>query len=194
MALHESMSRLGGWEGYEVADDWDEVRGAQRWCVIRLSPIRGQWRCCGGCGRATRLIHDVQERRVRDLPVFEHAIELIVPRVRVACENCGPKLERLPWLAPYARVTSRLAESVARLCRVASILHVAHFFGLDWKTVKELDRASLERVLGPVELDGIAVIALDEFAIQKGHRYATVIVEPLRKRVLWVGRGVAAAP
>ena len=24
MALHESMSRLGGWEGYEVVEDWDE--------------------------------------------------------------------------------------------------------------------------------------------------------------------------
>ena len=30
---------------------------------------------------------------------------------------------------------------------------------------------------------------MDEFAIQKGHRYATVILEPRRKRVLWVGRG-----
>jgi len=30
---------------------------------------------------------------------------------------------------------------------------------------------------------------MDEFAIQKGHRYATVVIEPLRKRVLWVGRG-----
>src|SRR5690606_3906131 len=28
-----------------------------------------------------------------------------------------------------------------------------------------------------------------EFAIQKGHRYATVVVEPHEKRVLWVGRG-----
>jgi len=27
-----------------------------------------------------------------------------------------------------------------------------------------------------------------EFAIQKGHRYATVIVEPYLRRVLWVGR------
>jgi transposase len=66
---------------------------------------------------------------------------------------------------------------------------VARFFGLDWKTVKDLDRASLERELGPVDLDGIEVIGLDEFAIQKGHRYATVIVEPTRKRVLWIGRG-----
>ena len=54
---------------------------------------------------------------------------------------------------------------------------------------RDLDRASLERELGPVDLDGLSVIAMDEFAIQKGHRYATVIVEPTRKRVLWVGRG-----
>ena len=32
---------------------------------------------------------------------------------------------------------------------------------------------------------------MDEFAIQKGHRYATVIVDPTVKRVLWVGRGRA---
>jgi transposase len=107
----------------------------------------------------------------------------------VACSFCGPKLELLPWLDAYARVTRRLAESVARLCQVASILHVARHFDLHWKTVKELDRRYLERTLGPVELEGIDVIALDEFAIQKGHRYATVIVEPTRKRVLWVGRG-----
>jgi len=125
-------------------------------------------------------------------PLCEHRVELIVPRVRVACVQCGPKLERLEWLAPYARLTRRLAESVACLCRVASILHVARFFDLDWKTVKACDYASLQQQLGPVDLDGVRVIALDEFAIQKGHRYATVIVEPLRKRVLWVGRGRGA--
>ena len=35
-------------------------------------------------------------------------------------------------------LTRRLGESVAQLCRVASIRHVASFFGLDWKTVKDL--------------------------------------------------------
>ena len=34
---------------------------------------------------------------------------------------------------------------------------------------------------------------MDEFAIQKGHRYATVVVDPERKRVLWIGRGRSRA-
>ena len=189
MAQEQCICGLGGWEGYEVEEHWEEDRGGRRWCVIRLRPVAGAWRWCSGCGGATRAIHDLEERRIRDLPVFEYAVELIVPRVRVECPNCGPKLERLSWLPRYARVTGRLAESVARLCKVAAILHVARFYSLDWKTVKDIDRASLERELGPVELNGIEVIGLDEFAIQKGHRYATVIVEPTRKRVLWVGRG-----
>jgi transposase len=189
VAQSHPISRLGGWEGYEVREDWLEVRAGMSWCVIRLDPLRDRRRCCSGCGSYVRAIHDVQERRVRDLPLFEHRVELIVPRVRLACARCGPKLERLSWLDGYARVTRRLAESVARLCAVASIRHVGQFFGLHWSTVKELDRAHLQRALGPVDLEGLEVIALDEFAIQKGHRYATVIVEPTRKRVLWVGRG-----
>jgi transposase len=172
-----------------VVEDWQERRDGQSWCVLRLQPVTGWLRQCSHCGESTRAVHDQQERRVRDLPIFEHRVELIVPRLRVACARCGPKLERLSWLEPYARVTRRLGESVAQLCRVASIRHVASFFGLDWKTVKDLDFASLQRQLGPIDLDGLEVIGMDEFAIQKGHRYATVIVEPMRKRVLWVGRG-----
>ncbi|CAG9175256.1 ISL3 family transposase ISGme5 [Cupriavidus laharis] len=70
-----------------------------------------------------------------------------------------------------------------------SLRHVAGFYQLAWTTVKRIDLRHLERELGPVDLKGVTVIAMDEFAIQKGHRYATVIVEPSSKRVLWVGRG-----
>ena len=30
---------------------------------------------------------------------------------------------------------------------------------------------------------------MDEFAIHKGHRYATVVIDATCKRVLWVGKG-----
>jgi len=154
-----------------------------------IQALRNDSRSGSGCGRTCLLIHDCEQRRVRDLPIFEVPVELISPRLRVACPQCGGKLERLNWLEGYARVTTRLATSVARLCHVMSIQHVAHFYRLAWTTVKRIDFRYLQRTLGPVELKAVTVIGMDEFAIQKGHRYATVIVEPSRKRVLWVGRG-----
>jgi transposase len=135
------------------------------------------------------VLHEITYRRVRDLPILDAQTWLEVPRRRVNCARCGPKLERLSWLSPYSRVTVRLAESVARLCAVLPIKQVADFFGLGWDAVKAIDKRSLEETLGPVALDGVRVIAMDEFAIHKGHRYATVVVEPATKRVLWIGRG-----
>ena len=38
-------------------------------------------------------------------------------------------------------------------------------FGLNWKTVKNIDKRSLERRLKPVDLTGVRVIGMDEFAI-----------------------------
>lgn len=193
MADGDCISQLGGWAGYGVAGWRHEQRGDRRWLILELVPCDDAVRLCSGCGEPVAAVHDRSERRIRDLPVFEDPVELRVPRLRLACATCGPRLERLAWLDPHARVTRRLAESVARLCVVTSLLHAARWFGLNWKTVKQIDFRHLERTLGPVHLADVTVIAMDEFAIQKGHRYATVVVEPERKRVLWVGRGRSRA-
>jgi transposase len=143
--------------------------------------------------KRVRQVHEVRGRWIRDLPILGAVTWLRVPRYRLACPRCGPKLEHLPWLDRYARVTKRLAESVARLCSVLPIKHVAEFFELGWDTVKAVDKAHLNRTLGPVDLSGVEAIVMDEFALHKGHRYATVVVEPFSKRVLWVGRGRSRA-
>jgi hypothetical protein len=57
-----------------------------------------------------------------------------------------------------------------------AIKHIAQYFGPGWYRVKGIDMGMLRRRLGKVYLSGVEVIALDEFTIQKGHRYATVIV------------------
>jgi transposase len=165
------------------------VKGPRAQVWIELHPRGDRVKVCGRCGGTCRCIHDVSERWVRDLPVFDADTHLLVHRCRVECPACGPVLERLSWLEPYARVTTRLARSVARLCRVLPIKHAAEFYDLGWDTVKAIDRAHLERALGEPDLDGLTLLAMDEFAIHKGHRYATVVIDPTCKRVLWVGRG-----
>jgi len=157
---------------------------------IELHPRPGRRLICNACGAEASAVHETRERWVRDLPLFDAQTHLCVWRCRVWCEHCGgPKLERLDWLERYARVTDRLAESVARLCAVLPIKHAAQWYGLDWHTVKAIDKAYLQRELGPPDLADLDQLAMDEFAIQKGHRYATVVIEPHQRRVLWVGRG-----
>lgn len=62
--------------------------------------------------------------------------------------------------------------------------------GLRWDTVKRIDSTALVARLVPIDLTGVRVIAIDEFAIQRGHHSATV-VDPATKQVLGVGRGRA---
>ena len=192
MSREQITALLGGWEGHRVGSiqRWEAGQKgptAQVW--IELLPEPGRPLICTACGRSSAQVHDRHLRRVRDLPLLEAQTHLLVHRRRVLCPRCGPKLEQLPWLDRYGRVTKRLAENVARLCALLPICHVGAFYGLHWTTVKEIDKRHLQESLGPVNLSGVEVIVMDEFAIQKGHRYATVIAEPYTKRVLWVGRG-----
>jgi transposase len=189
LTTDDVIEALGGWEGYCVEEiEIHKEEGKPRvW--ITLSPLSGIPRRCSGCGRKVDRIHDVTFRWVRDVPILEAETWLWLGRVRVACPECGPKVEALDWLAPYSRLTRRMAENVVRLCQVLPIKHVAEYVGLSWDTVKATDQAYLQESLGPPDLSGVEQIVIDEFAIQKGHRYATVIVEPSTKRVLWVCRG-----
>ena len=190
------LGQIGRWEGFEVAsvafedDPKPDVLGqpAGR-IVITLRAIDGSPKRCSRCGTVVEEIHDVTERRVRDLPLMERDMWLILPRARLQCPKCGPTVEAVPWLDRYQRMTTRLAEKIARLAQVLPIKHVAEYFGVSWETVKQIDQRALERRLGPPDFTDVRYLAIDEFAIQRGHRYATVIVEPTTKRVLWVSRG-----
>jgi transposase len=183
---------LTGWEGYVVGTT-ERVEGGpglgRAQVRIELLAVRERDKRCSGCGGLVEAVHDSVERWVRDLPILDADTHLCVWRFRVACPQCGPKLERLDWLPPHARVTRRLAEAVSRACRILTIKDVSELFGLGWDQVKAIDKAMLEERLGPPDLSDVTEIALDEFAIHKGQRYATLIVEPGSKRVLWVCRG-----
>lgn len=165
------------------------AKGPRAEVWIELLGFGDHPRKCSGCGHFVTGVHDWSEREIRDLPMFDADTVLVVWRARVACPRCGPKLEALEWLGSYARVTNRLAENVARLCKVMPIKQVAEHYDLHWGTVKTIDKAYLERELGPVHLGKARLLLMDEFALHKGHRYATVVTDADTRRVLWVGKG-----
>lgn len=192
MSKEELTALLGGWKGCQIGTVGRFEAGvkgptAQAWIELLADPEQPM--VCSGCTQVVAQVHETTERWIRDLPILDAQTHLLIHRRRVLCPRCGPKLEALPWLGRYQRVTQRLARSVARLCKILPVKHVAEYFGLNRKTVRRIDKAYLQETIGPPDLSDLEVIAMDEFSIQKGQRYATIIVEPYRKEVLWVGRG-----
>lgn len=195
MAYEEITALLGGWPGFElvaVAREGPTPGHATPRIVLTLRAVPGVAKTCSRCGEPVQVLHEVTPREVRDLPILEAETWLIVPRARVECPRCGPTVEAVPWLDRYQRMTTRLAEAIARLAQVLPIKHVAQWFRVGWDTVKQIDQRALAARLGPVDrasLAGVRVIAIDEFALRRGYHYATIVVDALTKRVLWVGRG-----
>ena len=144
---------------------------------------------CGGCGSSRAQVHDQSLRRIRDCDLLDHrlSIELVVRRVR--CGRCGPRTEKISWLPAQSRQTWRLIRHVEELCKDQPIKHVSKRLGLPWHTVKRIDKARLLRELPAIDYRKLRRLVMDEFALHKGHRYASVIADADTRQVLWIGAG-----
>lgn len=158
-------------------------------CVIHLAPDPAQAPACAQCGASCPKVHDTHYRRVRDRDLFDYRVWLDVPVRRVRCQRCGVGRERLSWLAPHARMTVRMRLHTEVLLRLLPIKHVAQLTGLHWHTLKAIDKDRLGRELPAPDLSRVRYLMMDEFALFKGHRYATVVMDAERRQVLWVGEG-----
>jgi transposase len=69
-----------------------------------------------------------------------------------------------------------------------TIKEVANHLHLDWKTVKAIDKKFLEHDFGQPDLNGLEMLAVDEIAIRRGHRYLTVVLDYVSGRILFVGK------
>lgn len=178
------------WPGYQVVAS--RRSGAQT-LTLDLEPEASRVPLCGECGRPCPLVHDRSLRRIRDRDILEYRITLSVPVRRVDCLDCGRRSEHLAWRAPGGRLTRRMVAWVEALLAVLPIQHISQLTGLHWHTIKALDKRRLQASVGNFEPGDVRRLVMDEFAMHKGHRYATVIMDAERTRVLWVGEGNSRA-
>jgi transposase len=67
------------------------------------------------------------------------------------------------------------------------VKQVAEHLELDWKTVKQIDKAFLEEEYAATDYQSLKILAVDEIAIRKGHHDMTVVLDYLSGRVVWMG-------
>lgn len=145
--------------------------------------------CCGECGKRAPGYDRAPERRWRHLGLGSTRIWLKYAPRRVACADCGVKTERVPWAHASSRFTSDFEEMVAYLARVTDKTQVTRLMGISWRTVGDIVERLVARRQDPDRLSKLRWIGIDEFSHRKGQRYITLVVDHMRRRVVWAAEG-----
>ncbi|GMW03424.1 MAG: hypothetical protein AMXMBFR84_45580 [Candidatus Hydrogenedentota bacterium] len=137
------------------------------------------------CGQGFIWAYDhLPVRRVRDFPVWGRRCWIAFAPARVACPDCGVHVERLDWIEPRERQTLRYERYVSVLCGLMPALDVAELEELDKSTVYRIDRKRLERREALRVSHPVRYLGIDEIAVRKGHRYATLFYDLHRREVI----------
>lgn len=95
--------------------------------------------------------------------------------------------EQFAWLATHSATSKRFAYYVGQRCRSASIKDVAKELGLNWKTVKEMEKEYMCAQLEQAPPTEPGVIGIDEVSVSKGQEYRIIVSDLEQKRPIWFG-------
>jgi transposase len=167
-----------------------QVYSSCKKALLRVEPDRRFTPICHVCGCRCRQIHSWRRRLIRDLDLGETRVTILTTFRRLRCGCCGSvRTEDLELFTPYQRVTKRLARHIHDLCKRLTVKEVADHLGLDWKTVKEVDKRFLEEEFPQTVYEELRILAVDEISIKKRRQYLTVVLDFITGRVVWLGMG-----
>ena len=145
---------------------------------------------CPHCERRGPIVHISPEPRMwRDLPVAGWTVCFWYQPKEIHCPTHGRVQEAIPWAAPYARITYRLEYALLRYCQVMTQQAAAELLHLAPSTLSDLLHQSITRLRAGHAIRGLRAVGIDEIGYCKGHKYATLVYDLARARVVWVGDG-----
>ena len=154
---------------------------------------------CPQCGGNVH-IYDSFQMHLKDMPLFAKTpMTLFCTGNRYRCVQCKETFtEDIPFRYPGTRITYRAANWIKSfLQQKISIKAIQELTGIHWDTIRKVQREVMDEAIWQREKElreegyKPRILAVDEFALHKGHRYATCVMDLETGDILWVGKGRA---
>lgn len=180
--------------GFVVESAYHE--GNKAIVVVRAS---GSVSLCPSCGTVSRRVHSRYRRCVTDLPLSGRIVQLLVIARRFRCDAvlCGRQIftERFTEgvLAPSARRTGRLDSIVHHLGLALGGRPAASFAKRLMLPVSKDTLLRVVRRRSRPPADPLKVIGIDDWAWRRNHRYASIVCNLERRRVVTTAKAWLAA-
>ena len=154
-----------------------------------VKPFKNGCRC-PVCERRCPIVRKAQEvRSWEDVAIFGRKVLFWYAPKEIACPTHGLVQERIPWAAPYARITYRLEFRICALCQIMTQKAAAEILKMAPSTLSNCLHRVITRVRTGHTIRGLVTLGADEIAYCKGRKYATIIYDLDRSYVVWVGQG-----
>jgi transposase len=183
-----ALNRLLALPGASVTDVRLTAAG-----VIVTVRLRRRRLGCSGCGQVYRGMHDRAFRRWRHLDLAGRRCFLEYELRRVACRDCGVRVEAVPWARTGARHTRDFEDLVAFCAQQMAKSQVQALLRVAWETVGRIVERVVADHLDERRLARLVQIGCDELSYRRGQRYLTNVADHQSGRIVWSSPGRNAA-
>ena len=145
---------------------------------------------CPGCSFCDSIFIGRKIRTLHLPPTGAKKTVLHLSLRRNKCIKCDltwwPKLS---FVNGKQRISKSFEAYTLDLLRFGTISDVASHLGVCWDTVKRIHKKFLIKECKNIDLSEIKYLSIDEFAIQKGHKYMTVVSDISTGRIVHAAKG-----
>lgn len=169
---------------------WGTLNHHQTCIQVWVKPRKNGRIICSHCARPAQHYDTLNTRKFEFVPLWGYRVFFLYRMRRVDCRRCGVKVEQLPWACGKYTLTTTYMKFLADWARKLSWQETARSFKTNWQKVFTAVRFVVEYGLKNRDISGVQSIGVDEIALQKGHRYLTVVYQIDRHctRLLWIGK------